>query len=116
MQPTTSISHDNSNIKAHPFVTTIGQPLPTYIPFFLINEIGASLEASQPGSVNGGYVFRFKSTIKNYSNSNLDSVAASFDINQFIKVPDSASIYGTPTVIGTILSLMGKMIFSFLKG
>jgi gliding motility-associated-like protein len=28
-------------------------------------------------------------------------VAASFDINQFIKVPDSASIYGTPTVVGT---------------
>jgi gliding motility-associated-like protein len=100
MQPTTSISHDNSNINAHPLVTTIGTPLPTYIPFFLINEIGASLEASQPDTVNGGYVFHFKSIIKNYSNSNLDSVAASFDINQFIKAPDSASIYGTPTVVG----------------
>jgi gliding motility-associated-like protein len=101
MQPTTSISHDNSNINAHPSLTDIGKPLPTYIPFFLVNEIGASLEASQPDTVNGGYVFRFKSIIKNYSNSNLDSVAASFDINQFIKVPDSASIYGTPTVVGT---------------
>jgi gliding motility-associated-like protein len=101
MQPTTSISHDNSNVNAHPFVTTIGTPLPTYIPFFLINEIGASLEASQPDTVKNGYVFRFKSIIKNYSNSNLDSVAASFDINQFIKIPDAASIYGTPSVIGT---------------
>jgi gliding motility-associated-like protein len=101
MQPTTSVSHDNSNINAHPFVTTIGTPLPTYIPFFLINEIGASLEASEPVTVNGGYVFSFKSIVKNYSNSNLDSVAASFDINQFIKAPDSASIYGTPTVVGT---------------
>jgi gliding motility-associated-like protein len=101
MQPTTSISHDNSNINAHPLVTDIGKPLPTYIPFFLINEIGASLEASQPDTVKNGYVFHFKSKIKNYSNSNLDSVATSFDINQFIKVPDSASIYGTPTVVGT---------------
>jgi gliding motility-associated-like protein len=101
MQPTTSISHDNSNINAHPSLTDIGKPLPTYIPFFLINEIGASLEASEPVTVNGGYVFSFKSIVKNYSNSNLDSVAASFDINQFIKVPDSASIYGTPTVVGT---------------
>jgi gliding motility-associated-like protein len=101
MQPTTSISHDNSNINAHPLVTTIGKPLPTYIPFFLINEIGTSLEASLPDTVNNGYVFRFKSIIINYSNSNLDSVAASFDINQFIKTPDAASIYGTPTVVGT---------------
>jgi gliding motility-associated-like protein len=101
MQPTTSISHDNSNVNAHPLLTTIGKPLPTYIPFFLINEIGASLEASQPDTVIDGYVFHFKSIIKNYSNSNLDSVAASFDINQFIKIPDSASIYGTPTVNGT---------------
>jgi gliding motility-associated-like protein len=119
MQPTTSISHDNSNVNAHPSVTTIGQPLPTYIPFFLINEIGASLEASQPDTVNGGYVFRFKSTIKNYSNSNLDSVAASFDINQFIKVPDSASIYGTPTVIGTTsfnTKFDGKNDIQFFKG
>jgi gliding motility-associated-like protein len=101
MQPTTSISHDNSNVNAHPSVTTIGKPLPTFIPFFLVNEIGASLEASEPVTVNGGYVFSFKSIVKNYSNSNLDSVAASFDINQFIKAPDSASIYGTPTVVGT---------------
>jgi gliding motility-associated-like protein len=101
MQPATSVSHDNSNINAHPSVTTIGKPLPTYIPFFLVNEIGASLEASEPVTVNGGYVFSFKSIVKNYSNSNLDSVAASFDINQFIKAPDSASIYGTPKVVGT---------------
>jgi gliding motility-associated-like protein len=100
MQPTTSISHDNSNVNAHPLVTSVGNPLPTYIPFFLINEIGASLEASQPDTANGGYLFHFKSIIKNYSNSNLDSVAASFDINQFIKFPDSARIYGTPTVVG----------------
>jgi gliding motility-associated-like protein len=100
MQPTTSISHDNSNVNAHPLVTSVGIPLPTYIPFFLINEIGASLEASQPDTANGGYLFHFKSIIKNYSNSNLDSVAASFDINQFIKFPDSARIYGTPTVVG----------------
>jgi gliding motility-associated-like protein len=101
MQPTTSISHNNSNLNSHPLETNIGDPLPTYIPFFLINEIGASLEASQPNTVNGGYVFRFKSIIKNYSNSNLDSVAASFDINQFIKAPDAANIFGKPTVIGT---------------
>jgi hypothetical protein len=119
MQPTTSISHDNSNINAHPSVTDIGKPLPTYIPFFLINEIGASLEASQPDTVKNGYVFRFKSIIKNYSNSNLDSVAASFDINQFIKVPDSASIYGTPTVVGTTSfnsKFDGKNDIQFFKG
>jgi gliding motility-associated-like protein len=119
MQPTTSISHDNSNINAHPLVTDIGKPLPTYIPFFLINEIGASLEASQPDTVKNGYVFRFKSIIKNYSNSNLDSVAASFDINQFIKVPDSASIYGTPTVVGTTSlnpKFDGKNDIQFFKG
>ena len=119
MQPTTSISHDNSNINAHPLVTTIGQPLPTYIPFFLINEIGAALEASQPDTVNGGYVFRFKSIIKNYSNSNLDSVAASFDINQFIKMPDSASIFGTPAVVGTTsynTNFDGKTNIQFFKG
>ena len=119
MQPTTSISHDNSNINAHPLVTDIGKPLPTYIPFFLINEIGASLESSQPDTVKNGYVFRFKSIIKNYSNSNLDSVAASFDINQFIKLPDSASIYGTPTVVGTTSlnpNFDGKNDIQFFKG
>jgi gliding motility-associated-like protein len=119
MQPTTSISHDNSNINAHPSVTTIGKPLPTYIPFFLINEIGASLEASEPETANGGYVFHFKSILKNYSNSNLDSVAASFDINQFIKAPDSASIYGTPSVVGTTTfnpNFDGKNNTQLLKG
>jgi gliding motility-associated-like protein len=119
MQPTTSISHDNSNINAHPSVTTIGKPLPTYIPFFLINEIGASLEASEPETANGGYVFHFKSILKNYSNSNLDSVAASFDINQFIKAPDSASIYGTPSVVGTTTfnpNFDGKNNTELLKG
>jgi gliding motility-associated-like protein len=119
MQPTTSVSHDNSNVNAHPLLTTIGKPLPTYIPFFLINEIGASLEASEPVTVNGGYVFSFKSIIKNYSNSNLDSVAASFDINQFIKSPDAANIYGTPTVIGTSsfnTSFDGKNNIQLFKG
>jgi gliding motility-associated-like protein len=119
MQPTTSISYDNSNINAHPSVTTIGKPLPTYIPFFLINEIGASLEASEPETANGGYVFHFKSILKNYSNSNLDSVAASFDINQFIKAPDSASIYGTPSVVGTTTfnpNFDGKNNTQLLKG
>jgi gliding motility-associated-like protein len=119
MQPTTSISHDNSNINAHPSVTDIGKPLPTFIPFFLVNEIGASLEASQPVTVKSGYVFSFKSIVKNYSNSNLDSVAASFDINQFIKVPDSASIYGTPTVVGTTSfnsKFDGKNDIQFFKG
>ena len=119
MQPATSVSHDNSNINAHPSVTTIGKPLPTYIPFFLVNEIGASLEASEPVTVNGGYVFSFKSIVKNYSNSNLDSVAASFDINQFIKAPDSASIYGTPSVVGTTLfnpNFDGKNEIQLFKG
>lgn len=101
MQPTTSVSHDNSNINAHPSVTTIGQPLPTYIPFYLINEIGASLQASTADSVAGGYLFHFSSIIKNFSNSNLDSVSAYFDIKKFITSPDAASIYGTPTVVGT---------------
>ena len=119
MQPTTSISHDNSNFNAHPLLTTIGKPLPTYIPFFLVNEIGASLEASEPVIVNGGYVFSFKSIVKNYSNSNLDSVAASFDINQFIKAPDAANIYGTPSVTGTTsfnTSFDGKNDIQFFKG
>jgi gliding motility-associated-like protein len=46
-------------------------------------------------------------------------VAASFDINQFIKVPDSASIYGTPTVIGTTsfnTKFDGKNDIQFFKG
>jgi gliding motility-associated-like protein len=119
MQPTTSISKDNTNINAHPLVTTVGTPLPTYIPFFLINEIGASLEASEPVTVNGGYVFSFKSIVKNYSNSNLDSVSASFDINQFIKAPDAANIYGTATVTGTTsfnTSFDGKNNIQLFKG
>ena len=46
-------------------------------------------------------------------------MAASFDINQFIKAPDSASIYGTPKVVGTTSfnpKFDGKNDIQFFKG
>jgi gliding motility-associated-like protein len=101
MEPATAISHDNTNILKHPTVTTLGKPLPTYVPFFLVNEIGASLQGSKADTVAGGYIFHFTSIIKNLSNSNLDSLYVTLNLNNFYKSPDVPSIVGVPKVTGS---------------
>jgi gliding motility-associated-like protein len=101
MEPASAISHDNSNLLKHPIVTTVGTPLPTYIPFFLVNEIGASLQGSKADTVAGGYIFHFTSIIKNLSNSNLDSLYVTLNLNNFYKLPDVPSIVGVPKISGS---------------
>ncbi|MFN6245809.1 MAG: Ig-like domain-containing protein [Chitinophagaceae bacterium] len=101
MEPASAISHDNSNLLKHPIVTTVGKPLPTYVPFFLVNEIGASLQGSKADTVAGGYIFHFTSIIKNLSNSNLDSLYVTLNLNNFYKSPDVPIIVGVPKVTGS---------------
>ena len=102
MDTATSLSHDNTNILAHPDLTSIGAPLPTYVPFFLVSEIGAALQGSKADTVAGGYNFHYTSVIKNYSNSNLDSVFAYYNLRKAFPSPDTAYIIGVPKVTGTV--------------
>ena len=75
--------------------------MPTYVPFFLVNEIGAALQGSKADTVAGGYIFHFTSVIKNLSNSNLDSLYVTLNLNNFYKMPDVPSIVGVPKVTGS---------------
>ena len=102
MDTATSISHDNSNLLVHPDITGIGNALPTYVPFFLVSEIGAALQGSKADTVLGGYNFHYTSVIKNYSNSNLDSVFAYYNLRKAFPTPDTASLIGVPKVTGSI--------------
>jgi gliding motility-associated-like protein len=102
MDTATSLSHDNSNLLAHPDLTGVGKALPTFVPLFLVSEIGAALQGSKADTVLGGYNFHYSSVIKNYSNSNLDSVFAYYNLRKAFPSPDTASIIGVPKVTGTI--------------
>ena len=53
-QGTTSKSDDGTNINQHPDVTNQGLPLPTYVPLFPNEKIGASLAVSSATPVAGG--------------------------------------------------------------
>lgn len=96
----TAISDDGTNIAAHPNNTSIGTPAPTYLPLFPVEIIGASLKASNPTPVTGGYTFDFIAKAKNYSNMNLDTVAIFNDFRKTFINPDTAYIIGTPVVTG----------------
>ena len=102
MDTATSVSHDNSNLLAHPDLTGVGNALPTYVPLFLVSEIGAALQGSKADTVLGGYNFHYTSVIKNYSNSNLDSVFAYYNLRKAFPSPDTASLIGVPKLTGTI--------------
>jgi len=102
MDTTTSLSHDNSNLLTHPDLTGDGDALPTYIPLFLDAEIGAALQGSKADTVSEGYNFHYTSVIKNYSNSNLDSVFAYYNLRKAFPSPDTAFLIGIPKVTGTI--------------
>ena len=49
----------------------------------------------------GGYVFHFTSFVKNMSNSNLDSLYVTLNLNNFYKSPDVPSILGVPVITGS---------------
>lgn len=72
------------------------KPVPTYTPLFPVDFIGTALESSLPTVVNGGYIFHYNTTIKNYSNENLLSINSSLDLQNIFQNPDSAYIVGNP--------------------
>ena len=97
-----AVSDNGINVTSHPNITNIGIPLPTYLPLYPVEKIGASLISSAAKPVAGGYTFDFVAKIKNYSNLNLDTVALFNDLSKTFSSPDSAYIIGTPEVTGGI--------------
>jgi hypothetical protein len=102
-QSSTASSDDGTTLDAHPNVTSVGTPLPTYLPLFPVEIIGAALKASNPTAVSGGYTFDFVAKAKNFSNMNLDTVAIFNDFRKTFTNPDTAYIIGTPVVTGNAL-------------
>ena len=97
-QGTTSISDDGANIAQHPDITNTGLPLPTYVPLFPNESIGASLNVSTATRVTGGYQFHFTAKIKNYGNVNLDSIRIVYNLNNMYPSPDQANLVSNPSV------------------
>ena len=97
-QETKSISDDGTNITQHPDLTNDGVPLPTYVPLFPNEKIGASLNVGSATPVTGGYQFHFTAKVKNYGNVNLDSLRIQYNFNKIFPTPDVANIVGVPTV------------------
>lgn len=97
-QETTSISDDGTNFAEHPAVTNQGLPLPTYVPLFPNESIGASLNVGSATPVTGGFQYHFTAKIKNYGNVNLDSIRIEYNFNKLYPAPDQASLVGTPII------------------
>jgi gliding motility-associated-like protein len=97
-QATTSISDDGTNINQHPDLTNNGSPLPTYVPLFPNEKIGASLNVGSAIPVSGGFKYHFTAKVKNYGNVNLDSLRIQYNFNDIFPSPDQASLIGVPTV------------------
>ena len=97
-QGTTSISDDGSNLAQHPDVTNQGLPMPTYVPLFPNESIGASLNVGSATPVTGGYQYHFTAKIKNYGNVNLDSLRIQYNFNAIYPNPDQAVLVGTPII------------------
>lgn len=97
-QETTSISDDGTNFAQHPAVTNQGLPLPTYVPLFPNESIGASLNVGSATPVTGGFQYHFTAKIKNYGNVNLDSIRIEYNFNKLYPSPDQASLVGTPII------------------
>ncbi|MBP5999616.1 MAG: gliding motility-associated C-terminal domain-containing protein [Sediminibacterium sp.] len=97
-QATTSISDDGSNLAQHPDITNQGLPMPTYVPLFPNESIGASLNVGSATPVTGGFQYHFTAKIKNYGNVNLDSIRIEYNFNELYPAPDQASLVGTPTI------------------
>ncbi|MEN9390755.1 MAG: hypothetical protein RL017_52, partial [Pseudomonadota bacterium] len=99
-QVSKAFSDNGINITSHPNITSVGTPVPTYLPLYPVEKIGISLSASNPTPVSGGYTFDFVAKIKNYSNLNLDTVAILNDLSKTFTSPDSAYIVNTPSITG----------------
>ncbi len=97
-QETTSKSDDGTDIVQHPDLTNNGVPLPTYVPLFPNEKIGASLNVSSATPVAGGYQFHFTAKVKNYGNVNLDSIRIQYNFNEIYPSPDQAVLVGIPTI------------------
>ncbi len=98
IQQSTSKSDDGTDIIQHPDLTNNGVPLPTYVPLFPNEKIGASLDVSSATPVSGGYQFHFTAKLKNYGNVNLDSLRIQYNFNEIYPSPDQAVLVGTPIV------------------
>jgi gliding motility-associated-like protein len=97
-----AVSDNGINITAHPNITSIGTPVPTFLPLYPVEKIGASLSASNATPVAGGYTFDFVAKVKNYSNLNLDTVALINELSKTFTSPDTAYIINTPVVTGGV--------------
>ncbi len=97
-QQTTSISDDGTNIAQHPDITNDGFTLPTYVPLFPNEKIGASLNVGSATPVTGGYQFHFTAKVKNYGNVNLDSIRIQYNLNEIFPAPDQAVLVSNPTL------------------
>jgi hypothetical protein len=97
-QSTKSKSDDGTNINQHPDLTNEGLPMPTYVPLFLNEKIGASLSVNSATPVLGGYQYHFVAKIKNYGNVNLDSLRIQYNFNTLFPGPDQAILVGNPTI------------------
>ena len=97
-----AISDNGISITSHPNITSVGIPLPTFLPLYPVEKIGVSLSASNASLVSGGYTFDFVAKIKNYSNLNLDTVAILNDLSKTFTSPDTAFVINTPIVTGGI--------------
>ena len=97
-QQTNSSSDDGTNISQHPDITFDGVPMPTYVPLFPNEKIGASLNVGSATPVTGGFQYHFTAKVKNYGNVNLDSIRIEYNFNELYPAPDQASLVGTPTI------------------
>ncbi len=100
---TYSISDDGTAIDQHPNTTLVGTPAPTYIPLVPVESIGASLALISSSKVTEGYLFHFIAKIKNYGNTNMDSIVLRNNFKNSFTTPDSAYIYKTPVVTGNLV-------------
>ena len=97
-----SVSDDGTFIDKHPDATLKGTPAPTYLPLIPVENIGASLNVSAATRVAAGYVFHFIAKIKNYGNTNIDSLVIKHNFANSFITADSGFLINTPIVQGNI--------------
>ena len=101
----TSLSNDNNNIASHPEISKTGEPTPTVIALLPNPVVGVSLAAATPVlQSNGTYNVSLTYKVKNYGNTNLQSVQLIHNLSRMIGAPSVFTITGGITTTGNLVA------------
>ena len=94
--PASAVSNDAKNDNG-------AKPAALFVPIIPINYIGTALNVKKIDTVASALIVTYQGRVTNYSNSNLDSIKLSFDLNKIYQTPDSATLIGVPLINGNAI-------------